>query len=266
MGLTTVEVCCKTRGIYTVRHRACALVLLNSGGHLLLSLGYLWAGRASWPDPRGGGTAGAFTSGHPLTDSAPLPPQGPPGDIGFKGIQGPRGPPGLMVSPLSLCPGPKLASHLLGGGVSSSSCSFSLAPPSARSPHSLVYAVPAGWPPSYPIACSPVSTLGHPPSPKAQRRLRRRMAWCLLEEVSVLFPWDTQAALDPPAPVTLFPGPWDEDTDALLSPLGKGGHHRAPWNPGTFRTPGTCAGGWPDRLLGSLFCLAPDCLCDPGPV
>lgn len=138
--------------------------------------------------------------------------------------------------------------------------------PSAHSPHFLVYAMPAGWPPSYPIACSPVSTLGHPPPPKAQRGLRRRMAWCLLEEVSVLFPWDTQAALDPPAPVTLFPGPWDEDTEALLSPLGKGGHHRAPWNPGTFRTPGTCAGGWPDRLLGSLFCLAPDCLCDPGPV
>lgn len=29
--------------------------------------------------------------------------QGPPGDIGFKGIQGPRGPPGLMVSAFPVC-------------------------------------------------------------------------------------------------------------------------------------------------------------------
>ena len=46
-------------------------------------------------------------------------PQGPPGDIGFKGIQGPRGPPGLMVSSLPavraemIVLGPRLASHQL---------------------------------------------------------------------------------------------------------------------------------------------------------
>lgn len=57
-------------------------------------------------------------SGRPDTAALLRLPQGPPGDLGFKGIQGPRGPPGLMVSPLPVCPRmvshPRPASHQLG--------------------------------------------------------------------------------------------------------------------------------------------------------
>ena len=67
--------------------------------------------------PRGGGAARALGQ-RPPTAGLPRLPQGPPGDIGFKGIQGPRGPPGLMVSPLPVCPSmashPRQASHQLG--------------------------------------------------------------------------------------------------------------------------------------------------------
>lgn len=53
-------------------------------------------------DPRSEGAVGAL---YPAAAKYRQPflrfPQGPPGDIGFKGIQGPRGPPGLMVSPLA---------------------------------------------------------------------------------------------------------------------------------------------------------------------
>lgn len=99
--------------------------------------------------------------------------QGPPGDIGFKGIQGPRGPPGLMVSPLLLCPsrdnhpGPRPASHRQGACMSSSS-SFSLEPLSADSLPSHIctfaYAIPATRAAILPpFACSPPPTLiSHP--------------------------------------------------------------------------------------------------------
>lgn len=109
-----------------------------------------------WPDPRGEGAAGAFARGHWAQTGFLCLLQGPPGDIGFKGIQGPRGPPGLMVSLLPLCPSgtvspdPRLANHRPGGCMSSSSsCSFSPEPPSAhRLPshfHTFAYAIPASW-------------------------------------------------------------------------------------------------------------------------
>lgn len=66
------------------------------------------------------------------------------------------------------------------------------------------------------------------------------MAGPLLEEVSLLSPWDTQAAVSSPVPGTLFPRPQNEDSQTFVSPLGKGRHHWAPRNPGTFGTPGTC--------------------------
>lgn len=74
-----------------------------------------WPWVGSYHPPPGAQTPGEGAVWNPTPGAlAQLPflcsPQGPPGDLGFKGIQGPRGPPGLMVSPW-LCPSPWLATR-----------------------------------------------------------------------------------------------------------------------------------------------------------
>lgn len=174
--------------------------------------------------------------------------QGPPGDIGFKGIQGPRGPPGLMVSRLPVYPSrdsyprPKAGQPSAGGPPLLLFLRHRAPLPTIFTPVSiplLMPFLPAGLP-SFPLSLLPPSTGG---PPHKAHRTGSGDAWPgPLEDVSLPSPWDAQAALYPPVPVTVFPRLWDKDTQAFLSPLGEGRHHWAPRIPGTFRTPGMCRG------------------------
>ena len=138
--------------------------------------------------------------------------------------------------------GPRLASHQPGGHHSS--CCFSIEPLCPQSSLLFPYlcscrSCQLGCHP-FPFHCSPRPLVT--PPPRHIGRAQETHSLALLEEVSLPSPWDTQAALYPPVPVTVFPRPWDKDTQAFLSPLGEGRHHWAPRNPGTFRTPGMCRG------------------------
>lgn len=176
-----------------------------------------------------------------------------------------------MVSPPLLClsrdnhPGPRPASRRLGTCMSSSS-SISLEPLSAHSLpshiHTFAYAFPARraaiLPPfrllPSPYSCSPPQGTWH--------RLRRCLAWPLLQDVFVVFPWDIQAALYPPVPVTI-PQAQEQghislflsfrERKASLGPLES-------WDLQDARYVQEVG----QRLLVPLAFLAPDCLSDPG--
>lgn len=180
-----------------------------------------------------GQTPGVAELREPLTHPAAAqtqqpflcPPQGPPGDIGFKGIQGPRGPPGLMVSALPVCPSRDSRLAISAPSVLSPLCPCS----SLR--------VQSCRPAPFLLLPSPTQS---PPPPGAQDA---GDAWSGPAGGGLpSTPLGHSAALYPPGPVTLSPRSGDKDTQAFLSPLGKGRHHWAPRNPGTFRTPGTRRG------------------------
>lgn len=96
--------------------------------------------------------------------------QGPPGDIGFKGIQGPRGPPGLMVSRLPVYPSrdsyprPKAGQPSAGGPPLLLFLRHRAPLPTIFTPVSiplLMPFLPAGLP-SFPLSLLPPSTGGPP--------------------------------------------------------------------------------------------------------
>lgn len=135
-----------------------------------------------------GQTPGVAELREPLTHPAAAqtqqpflcPPQGPPGDIGFKGIQGPRGPPGLMVSALPVCPSRDSRLAISAPSVLSPLCPCSsLRVQSCR---------PA------PFLLLPSPTQSPPPQ---VHRMQETHGLALLGEVSLPPPWGTQLPSTP---------------------------------------------------------------------
>lgn len=132
--------------------------------------------------------------------------------------------------------------------------SLPLKPPSHPRPgfHTFAPDLPASGAAIFPaFTCSRPPPMAHP---NAHRMGLADTRPGPAKEVSLPPPGGLQAAPYPPVPVILFPRRWDKDTQAFLSPLGKGRYHRAPRNPGAFGTPGMCR-GLARKAAGARLCM-----------